>query len=90
MPKNKRVRGFSRGKFPRGFSVSITAIPGGRTRVIVWRRADTDGNKRIKLSDEVIGDGGAIQLAAPAIGGAGNRRKVTVTISADHVKDNVP
>jgi hypothetical protein len=79
----------ARGSFPRGFSVSITAMKGGKTRVIMWRRATLQGGERKKLLDLVVEDGQAIALHPPVVGGKGNRRKVSLTIGADHVAEGV-
>lgn len=70
----------SKGKWPRGFSMSITTTKTQGTRVIVWRR-NSDGAKRIKLMEHTLAPGHAFVFCPPIIGGKGNRRRVEVTIN---------
>lgn len=79
----------ARGSFPRGFSVSLTAMKGGKTRVILWRRATLQGGERRKLLDTELDNGGHLELSPPVVGGKGNRRKITLTIGADVVAEGV-
>lgn len=71
-----------KGSRARGFSVSITALKGGKTRVIIWRRAAQDGEKRVKIGEFTIGPNEGTVFTSEPIGGAttGNARKVTVRI----------
>ena len=79
----------ARGSQPRGFSLSINALKGGKTRVIMWRRRATGGGVRKKLLDVVMDAGQTYEVAPPVVGGLGNRRKIMVSITAEHVAEGV-
>lgn len=69
----------SKGKWPRGFSISVTAMKTRETRVIVWRR-NSDGAGRVKLMDQMLPPDQDFVFGSLLIGGKSNRRRVEVTL----------